>query len=58
MHMPSILRAATLALSLVAMTGAMSAAFAATSYPASGQQQANAGIYDGPDFVAPLSDTY
>jgi hypothetical protein len=41
------------AVALLATTGAVGTAFAG---PAA--QQSNTGIYDGPNFVAPLSDTY
>jgi hypothetical protein len=53
MSTSSLLRVATIALSLLATTGAMSTAFAAPA-----PQQANTGVYDSPNFVAPLSDTY
>lgn len=58
MRMSFLLRSATLALSLIAMTGTMSAAFAATSAPQAQQQAANTGIYDSPDFVVPLNNVY
>lgn len=58
MRISSLLRTATLALSLIAMTGAMSAAFAATSASQAQQQAANTGIYDSPDFVVPLNNAY
>ena len=53
MRISSILRTATLALSLTAAMGAMSAAFAAdTQVAAAPQAQAsNASPYDSPDFV-------
>jgi hypothetical protein len=53
MRISSILRTATLALSLTAAMGGMSAAFAAdTNATAAQQQQAsNASPYDGQDFV-------
>lgn len=52
MRISSILRTATLALSLTAATGAMTAAFAAdTAAPAAQQQNANSGPYDNQDFV-------
>jgi hypothetical protein len=54
MRMSSLLRTATLALSLIAATGAMSAAFAGTNGTAPAQQS-NTGVYDNPDFIAPLS---
>lgn len=53
MSTSSLLRVAMFAFSLLVTTGALSTAFAG---PAA--QQSNAGIYDGPNFVAPLSDTY
>lgn len=56
MRMSSLLRTATLALSLIAATGAMSAAFAGTNGNAQ-TQQSNSGVYDNQDFVAPLSST-
>lgn len=55
MRMSSLLRTATLALSLIAATSAMSAAFAGTNSNAQAQQ--NTGVYDNQDFVAPLSAT-
>jgi hypothetical protein len=51
MRMSSLLRTATLALSLTAATGAMTAAFAASANAAPQQQAANTGPYDSPDFV-------
>lgn len=57
MRTSSLLRTATLALSLIALTGVMSTAFAATSAPQA-QQSANTGIYDSPDFVVPLNNVY
>lgn len=53
MRLSSILRTATLALSLTAVTGAMTAAFAADDNIQSTQQQqnANSGPYDTQDFV-------
>jgi hypothetical protein len=57
MRISSLLRTATLALSLVAATSAMTATFASAAQPA--QQTANSSSpYDSPDFVAPLNDTY
>lgn len=58
MRMSSLLRTATLALSLIAVTGAMSTAFAAPSAPQAQQQTANTGIYDSPDFVLSLNNVY
>ena len=62
MRVSSLLQTATLALSLTAATGAVTAAFAdsasATSASAAYQQQQAlyAGPYDGPDFVVPMND--
>jgi hypothetical protein len=57
MRVSSLLRTATLALSLTAAMGAM-----AGSNASAGQQQQQAvnssSPYDSPDFVAPLNDTY
>jgi hypothetical protein len=59
MRISSLLRTATLALSMTAAMGAMTAAFASDAYAAQPQQQtANSSPYDSPDFVAPLNDTY
>lgn len=56
MRISSLLRTATLALSLTAAMGAMTATFAqAASAP---QQQSNTGPYDSPDFVVPQSQTF
>lgn len=52
MRISSIVRTATLALSLTAAMGAMTAAFAADAVPAQQQQQQNqASPYDSQDFV-------
>ena len=57
MRISSLLRTATIALSLVAATGAMTATFASAAQAA--QQAANSSSpYDSQDFVAPLNDTY
>lgn len=57
MRIFSLLRTATLALSLTAAMGAMTATFAqAASAPQ--QQQSNTGPYDSPDFVLPQSQTF
>jgi hypothetical protein len=57
MRISSLLRTATVALSLTAAMGAMTATFAqAASAPQ--QQQSNTGPYDSPDFVLPLSQTF
>lgn len=51
MRISSILRTATLALSLTATMGAMTAAFAADASTAQQQQQSQASPYDSQDFV-------
>ncbi len=53
MRISSLLRTATLALSLTAAMGAMTTAFAA---PQAQQQASNAGPYDGQDFVVPSNN--
>jgi hypothetical protein len=60
MRISSLLRSATLALSMTAAMGAMTTAFAADAYAAQDQQQqaSSASPYDSPNFVAPLNDTY
>ena len=61
MRISSLLRTATLALSMTAAMGAMTAAFASDAHAAQQQQQQTANSaspYDSPDFVAPLNDTY
>ena len=59
MRISSILRTATLALSLTAAMGAMTAAFADNASAAQQQQQtANTGPYDSQDFVVPNSDIH
>lgn len=66
MRIPSNLRTAIVALSLVAPLGITSAAFADNGQAAQQEQQAAAaqqptsgsGPYDGQDFVIPLSQTY
>ena len=60
MRISSLLRTATLALSLTAAMGAMTATFAqAASAPRQSQQQTgNTGIYDSPDFVIPQSQIF
>ena len=47
MRISSLLRTATLALSMIAATGSMTAAFAAQQAP----QASNASPYDGQDFI-------
>jgi uncharacterized membrane protein YebE (DUF533 family) len=60
MRVSSLLRTATLALSLTAAMGAMAGAFASNASAGQQQQQAvnSSSPYDSPDFVAPLNDTY
>jgi hypothetical protein len=60
MRVSSLLRTATLALSLTAAMGAMAGTFASNASAAQQQQQAvnSSSPYDSPDFVAPLNDTY
>ncbi|HWE73149.1 MAG TPA: hypothetical protein VG328_08325 [Stellaceae bacterium] len=53
MRTSSLLRVATLAVGLMASTGAMTAAFAADAHAAQQQQASNASPYDSPDFVVP-----
>jgi glutamine cyclotransferase len=57
MRISSILRTATLALSLVATMGAMTSAFA-DSRVQQQEQAANAGPYDSSDFVVPATNVY
>jgi hypothetical protein len=56
MRISSLLRTATLALSMTAALGVMTAAFAANAAPQ--EQQQAASPYDSQDFVAPLNNTY
>ena len=58
MRISSLLRTATLALSMTAAMGAMTAAFAADAHAAPQQQQqaTNANPYDSPDFVVPANN--
>jgi len=62
MRVSSMLRSATLALSLMVALGAMSASFAgnaAAAQPQPQQQQtSNTGVYDSPDFVVQQSDIH
>ena len=59
MRISSLLRTATLALSLTAAMGAMTAAFAANANAAQQQQQAaNTGPYDNQDFVLQNNNIY
>jgi hypothetical protein len=66
MRIPSNLRTAIVALSLVAPLGITSVAFADNGQAVQQEQQATAaqqatsssGPYDGPTFVIPLSQTY
>lgn len=55
MRISSLLRSATLALSMTAAMGAMTAAFAADAHAAQ-QQATNSAPYDGQDFVVPSND--
>ncbi len=55
MRISSLLRTATLALSMTAAMGAMTAAFASDAQAAQ-QQAANTSPYDSPDFVVPLNN--
>jgi hypothetical protein len=57
MRISSILRTATLALSLTAAMGGMTAAFAAdATAPQQQQQTSNASPYDSQDFTVPSND--
>lgn len=57
MRISSLLRTATLALSMTAAMGAMTAALAADAHAAPQQQQAaNASPYDSQDFVVPSNN--
>jgi hypothetical protein len=57
MRISSLLRTATLALSLTAAMGAMTAAFADNASASQQQQQTtNASPYDSQDFIVPPSD--
>ena len=61
MRISALLRTATLALSLTAAMGAMTATFAqAASAPQLQQwnQQSNTGPYDSPDFVVPRAEIF
>jgi hypothetical protein len=58
MRVSSLLRTATLALSLMVTMGAMSAAFAGNANAAQQQQTSNTGPYDSPDFVLQQSDIH
>lgn len=58
MRIPSILRAATLALSMTAAMGAMTAAFAADAHAAQQQQTANSSPYDSQDFVVQSNNVH
>ena len=53
MRISSLLRTATLALSLTGALGAMTAAFAADAHAAQQQQAAQSSPYDSQDFVVP-----
>ena len=58
MRISSLLRTATIALSLTAATGTLSAALATQAFAAQQQQTqaSNASPYDGADFVVPESN--
>lgn len=56
MRISSLLRTATLALSLTAAMGALGAAFAGNANAAQQQQVSSASPYDGADFVVPLNN--
>lgn len=58
MRISSLLRTATVALSLTAATGALTAALATDAQAATQQQTqaSNASPYDGSDFVVPESN--
>lgn len=58
MRISSILRTATLALSLVAATGAVGTAFAASRVQQQEAANSNSGVYDGRDFVVAPSDIH
>jgi hypothetical protein len=58
MRISSLLRTATLALSLTAAMGSMTAAFADSANAAQQQQAANASPYDSPDFVLQNNNIY
>jgi len=51
MRISSLLRTATLALSMIAATGSLTAAFAADAHAAQQPQASNASPYDGQDFI-------
>jgi hypothetical protein len=54
MRISSLLRTATLALSMTAALGTMTAAFAANAAPQAQQQAASP--YDSPNFIVPSND--
>jgi len=61
MRTSSLLRTATLALSLMASMGAMTAAFASDAHAAQQQQQqqaVSASPYDSPNFIVPSNNIY
>lgn len=58
MRLSTLLRTATLALSLTVAMAGLGTAFAATSHSAAQQQATNSAPYDSQDFVAPLNQTY
>ena len=60
MRISSLLRTATVALSLTAATGTLTAALATTAQAAQQQQSqaSNASPYDSPNFVVPQSQIF
>ncbi|HEX3970295.1 MAG TPA: hypothetical protein VHX19_03175 [Stellaceae bacterium] len=56
MRIASILRTATLALSLTAAMGGMTAAFAADATQSQQQQTSNTSPYDSQDFTVPANN--
>jgi hypothetical protein len=61
MRTSSLLRASALALSVMASTGAVTAAFAADAHAAQQQQPqpaASASPYDSPNFIVPSNNIY
>jgi hypothetical protein len=63
MRTVSLLRSATVALSLMASMGAMTAAFASDAHADQQQQQqaasaSNASPYDSPNFIVPPNNIY
>ena len=58
MRVSSMLRSATLALSMMATMGAMTTAFAGHALAAQQQQSSNTGVYDSQDFTVQASDIH